>query len=135
MATTTPKAATPKRRTKPQARNGRARKSPQPESSLNVQRPLWITVGAFALAADALQDFLDEALKRGKKLESRARSELKKGSQETTKARKTVQKRARKVAKETNRIADRVLHALEIPTHADIKTLEKKVDALAKKVA
>lgn len=144
MPTTTaqPKAKAPaaKRPRKPQTKNGRVAPAKSSDTLTLVQRPLWIAVGAVALATDAVQDFLDESLKRGKKLEQSARKELKKGVADTRKTAKATRQKAKKgatkkLAKDGTRIADRVLHALEIPTHSDLVSLEKKVNALAKKVA
>ena len=134
--TTTAKPKTPaaKRARRTAPKNGRIRKAAKSDPLVTAQRPIWMAVGAVALAADAVQDFMDESLKRGKKLEQQARKEFKRGSADTRKAVKSTRKKAKKVVKEGERIADRVLHALEIPTHADIVSLEKKVNALAKKV-
>lgn len=135
--TTKPKApAKPKAAKRPakSAKGGRVTKRDSAESRL-LQRPLWIAVGAVALAAEAVQDFMDESLKRGEKLEGKARKELKKRRNGTSKVAHQQKAKARKLAKQSGRLADRVLNALEIPSHRDIVTLEKKVDAIARKVA
>lgn len=139
MPTTTtakPKAASRKKRTG--ARRSQTRKTTkQTEAQRAVQRPLWIAVGAVAIAAEAVQEFVEGALKRGEKLETRARAELKKRRNGTPKGatQHKAKAKAKKLVKRSSNIADRVLNALEIPSHRDIVNLEKKVDAIARKVA
>lgn len=136
MPTTTTEKPAAKRSTAKRTRKPAA-KATDRQDRIEVQRPLWMAVGAVALASDAVQDFLSEALKRGEKIEARARKEIKKRSNGKAKAPAAKAKSKPKARRQAGvgNIADRVLHALEIPTHKDIVTLEKKVDALARKVA
>ena len=140
MPTTAPaaKAKTPAKRTaKPRTKT----RKPAAKRADAVQRPIWIAVGAVAMATEAVQDFLGDALKRGEKLEARARKELKKRTNGAAKPAPQPKAKAKPKAKnkkatlDAGKIADRVLHALEIPTHGDLVSLEKKVDALSRKVA
>lgn len=100
-----------------------------------LQRPLWMAVGAVALAGEAVQDFLSEALKRGEKIEARARKELKKRTNgkpvaKVKEAPENIRERLEKLD-----VSESVLHALDLPTHDDLERLEKKVNRLARKVA
>ena len=136
---TTSSKAKATRTRKPAASKATTNKAPERDLSVDLQRPLWVAVGAVALAGDAVQTFLDDALKRGEKLEKKARKELKSFTSQkgvtVERVRKAESKAKRKAKRETVKLSDRVLSALDMPTHKDIRTLERKIDQLAKRVA
>jgi len=124
-----------KKARKPAAR----KKVEERDLAQEIQRPLWMAVGAVALAGDAVSHFLDDALKRGEKLEAKARKEIKSftngKSSPVERVRSAESKAKRSAKRETVKISDRVLKVFDMPTHKDILTLERKIDELAKRVA
>ncbi len=123
-------------RARKSSRKGTRKTTAPSVDARTLQRPLWIAVGAIALATEAVQDFVEESLKRGEKLETRARKEISKRRNGNAKPVRRQTAKAKKAPQKKNGgFADRFLNALEIPSHTDIVSLEKKVDAIARKVA
>lgn len=136
--------ATASRRTRKSARKGRTSREPE-HSGVDLQTPVWAWFGAFALAGDAIEHFYDEALKRGEKIESRARRNRngRVGSNGRVAPKAAKARRKAKASRAGNRrnarpsggIGDRVLGAFRIASLQDVQILEDKIDALARKAA
>ncbi len=104
-------------------------------------RPLWLGLGAVAGARDAVGEFLDDAIQRGEEIETRRRKRTGRTKAKSARAKKAPARATRKKATgswfdlDGKRIGDRVRAIFDIPTKQDLASLEKKIDALAKKAA
>jgi poly(hydroxyalkanoate) granule-associated protein len=110
-----------------------------------LRRPLLISVGALSLAEDQFSDLISSLTKRGEKTRKAGRKYFKKllenGSDIFKKAEKKAEKKTDMPSKPEKKGEPkeewllRVLHLFNMPTREDIAALDKKVDALLKKVA
>jgi len=81
-------------------------------------------VGAFALAQDELEEFLNRLVERGEIAEKDARKLM---HEVTDKRRKTAEK-------EMDKRMDEILGRMNVPSKADIEALSHKITALTRKV-
>ena len=91
------------------------------------RRVLLAGIGAFALAQDEIEDFVDKLVERGEIAEK----DGKKLVHEVMEKRKKTTKNAEG---EMNKRVQEVLDHLNVPTKSDIESLGEKIVALTKKV-
>ncbi len=91
------------------------------------RRVLLAGIGAFALAQDEIEDFVDKLVERGEIAEK----DGKKLVREVMDKRKKTTKNAEG---EMNKRVQNVLNHLNVPTKSDIEALGEKIAALTKKV-
>ena len=91
------------------------------------RRVLLAGIGAFALAQDEIEDFVDKLVERGEIAEK----DGKKLVREVMEKRKKTSKNAEG---EMNKRVQTVLDHLNVPTKSDIEILGEKIAALTKKV-
>jgi len=113
------------------------KKHASPDVAEALRRPFLISVGALALAEEQFSTLIESLVKRGQKAEKAGQKYIKKlrknGSSLLKVQEKKKPKKEEKESKEDWVL--RALRRLNIPTRKDIETLDKKVDALIKKVA
>ncbi len=81
-------------------------------------------VGAFALAQDELEDFVNRLVERGEIAEKDARKLL----------REVTDRRRRGAEKEMDKRLDELLERMNVPSKTDIEALSHKITALTHKV-
>jgi poly(hydroxyalkanoate) granule-associated protein len=97
-------------------------------SLLEMSRKVLLAgMGAVALAQDEIEEFVDKLVERGEIADKDGRK-LVRDLMERHK------KETKKAEKELDGRIEELLHRMNIPTKADIETLNAKVEALAKKV-
>jgi len=99
-----------------------------------LRRPFLISVGAFALAEEQASSMIDSLIERGEKARKAGEKYMKKLNKNVSKASKKT-KSSKKKARSGEDLFGRALGWLNIPTRKEIEKLNKKVDALMKKVA
>jgi len=99
-----------------------------------LRRPFLISVGAFALAEEQASGMIDSLIERGEKARKAGEKYVKKLNKNTSKASKKT-KSSKKQSGSGEDMFGRALRWLNIPTRKEIEKLNKKVDALMKKVA
>ncbi|GAB4348422.1 MAG: hypothetical protein Kow0099_30950 [Candidatus Abyssubacteria bacterium] len=107
-----------------------------------VRRPLLMSLGAISLLEEELADLMDSWVERGEKAQKDSRKYFKRlrkrGSELFKETKEKAKAKAEKIEDELEPREDlipRILHWLNIPTHEDIRALDRRVDALLKKVA
>ncbi len=102
-----------------------------------LRRPFLISVGAFALAEEQASSVIDSLIERGEKARKAGEKYMKKLEKNAPKAAKGSKagKTSKKKAGAGEDLFGRALNWLNIPTRKEIDKLNKKVDALMKKVA
>jgi poly(hydroxyalkanoate) granule-associated protein len=114
------------------------KKSPATSAARFLNLPLVLSLGVLSFAEEQVSDFVESLTKRGEKTEKAGRKYLKKlmktGSEKAKQAPKKIEKKVEKEAPKEEWIL-RALHRLNIPTHNDLAALDKRVDALLKRVA
>jgi poly(hydroxyalkanoate) granule-associated protein len=100
-----------------------------------LRRPFLISVGALALAEEQASGLVDSLTKRGEKAQKAGQKYIKKLMENGRQKSKDSKKKAEKKAEPREDWVLRALHWLNIPTREDIDALDKKVDALLKRVA
>ncbi|RJP66426.1 MAG: hypothetical protein C4532_16040 [Candidatus Abyssobacteria bacterium SURF_17] len=100
-----------------------------------LRRPFLISVGALALAEEQVSSLVDSLTKRGEKAQKLGEKYFKKLRKNSSDILKRVQKKEENKAEPKDDLILRALHWLNVPTHDDIVALDKKVDALLRKVA
>ncbi len=92
-----------------------------------LEQSVLMGLGAVSLTRETAQSLVDEMVKRGQAQREEASEMveqlLKRGEKERNALRKLIRDEVQEVLKE-----------LQLPTHADIKTLEKKLDAILHKL-
>lgn len=99
-----------------------------------LRRPFLISVGALALAEEQVSHFVDSLTKRGEKAQKLGEKYFKRLRKNGSDILKRVQKIEKKAEPKDDLIL-RALHWLNVPTRDDIVALDKKVDALLRRVA
>lgn len=92
-----------------------------------VRKVLLASIGAFALAQEEVEDFVNRLIERGEIAEKDGRKLV----SEIMEKRK---KRSDMAEDEVNKRIDSVLQRMNVPTKADIDSLSKKINDLSKKV-
>ncbi len=100
-----------------------------------LRRPFLMSVGALALAEEQASSLMDSLTKRGEKAQKAGQKYIKKLTENGRKKSENSKKKAEKKAEPREDWFLRALHWLNIPTREDIEALDKKVDALLKRVA
>lgn len=119
-------------------KNAKAGRATENGALKALRRPLLISVGALSLAQEQVSELLNSLSKRGHKAQKASREYLEKLMENGSDIVKKIEKQADKVEKKAEVRGDlipRVLHLLNLPTREDIIALDKKVEALLKKVA
>jgi poly(hydroxyalkanoate) granule-associated protein len=115
-----------------------AKKNSEPLASRLLNLPVVLSLGMYSFAEEQLSDLFESLTKRGTKTQKAGQKYLKKlmktGSEKTKKAEQKVEKKVEKAEPKEEWIL-RALHRLNIPTSTDIAALDKRVDALLRKVA
>lgn len=92
-----------------------------------LEQSVLMGLGAVSLTRETAQNLVDEMVKRGQAQREEASDMveqlLKRGERERNALRKLVREEVQEVLKE-----------LQIPTHADIKAIDKKLDAILHKL-
>lgn len=92
-----------------------------------IEQGMLMGLGAVSLTRETAQHLVDEMVKRGQAQREEASEMveqlLKRGERERNALRKLIRDEVQEVLKE-----------LQLPTHADIKALEKKLDAILHKL-
>lgn len=133
--------ATAKKNTKKNAtKNSKktdAAKNGESKSSNVLRRPFLISVGALALAEEKATELIDSLIEKGEEATKAGEKYLKKVGKNSAKKSSGPAKSGTKKKSVPNRedIIKRALGWLNIPTLDEVKKLDKKVDALKKKVA
>jgi poly(hydroxyalkanoate) granule-associated protein len=96
---------------------------------------LLISVGALALAEEQASDLLDSFVKRGEKTRKAGKKYVKKLLKNGSKTSAKPVKKEKKAERQEDDWVQRALHWLNIPTRNDIEQINKKVEALARRVA
>jgi len=99
----------------------------QPAKFETHRRVLLATIGAAALVQDEIKSLVDRLVDRGET----AKKDGKKLVREVMDERKS---RAAKVEEEISKHLESVLDRMNIPTKADMETLNQKITALSKKI-
>jgi poly(hydroxyalkanoate) granule-associated protein len=93
----------------------------------STRRVLFAGIGAFALAQDEIEEFVDKLVERGEIAEKDGKKLL----QEVMEKRK---KNPHYGEEEMHKRAKAMLERLNVPTKSDIETLSEKIAALTKKI-
>ncbi len=92
-----------------------------------LEQGMLMGLGALSLTRETAQNFVDEMVKRGQAQREEAtelvEQLLKRGEKERNALRRLIREELQEVLKE-----------LQLPTHADMKALEKKLDAILHKL-
>jgi len=104
--------------------NGKEESNPFVEA---VHKVLMASIGAFALAQEEIEDFVDKLVERGELAEKDGRKIVR----EVMDRRK---KDAEKAEDSLTRRVEEILSRMNVPTKSDIDALGEKVAALAQKV-
>ena len=99
-----------------------------------LRTPFLISIGALALAEEQASNMIDSFIERGEKARKAGEKYLKKLNDNAPEAPKKPKKPGKKQEGREDWIL-RALHWLNVPTRDDIEELNKKVEALMKKVA
>ncbi len=112
----------------------RAKGNGSPDVGGVLRRPLLISVGALALAEEQASSMIDSFVKRGEKTRKAGEKYLKKVLKNAS-AKSEKPKNSKKQQESKDDWILRALHWLNIPTRYDVERLNKKVEAMMKKVA
>jgi len=93
----------------------------------SMRRVLLASIGAFALAQEEIEEFINKLVERGEIAEK----DGKKLVGEVMERRKKFQK---KTEGEMNKQVEQILERMDVPTKGDIDSLSKKITALSKKI-
>lgn len=92
-----------------------------------VEQSMLMGLGAVSLTRETAQNIVDEMVKRGQAQREEASDMVEQLLQRGEKERNTLRRLVREEVQE-------VLKELQLPTHADMKAIEKKLDAILQKL-
>lgn len=98
-------------------------------------RPALISLGLMAFAEEQVSSALDTLTKRGEKVRKSGAKYFRKLIEEGQEHFEEQRERMKEEVGESRDLVPRLLHWLNIPTRDDIERLDKRVDALLKRVA
>lgn len=96
-----------------------------------IRRAMLASVGAFALAQDEAEKFINKLIEKGEIAEKDGRSLLKDLSENR---KKRAKESSQRVSDEMEKRMESLFNRMNIPTKADIEQLSKKVAELTKKI-
>lgn len=97
----------------------------------NVHKVFLVGLGAAAMAQDELVNLVDKFVEHGEETEKKVRETVNERIEERKKETEKANKRAEK---EFNKRMETVLHRLNMPTRAEIRSLNNKITKLSKKI-
>jgi len=97
----------------------------------NVHKVFLVGLGAAAMAQDELVNLVDKFVEHGEDTEKKVRDSVNDMVDERKKEAEKANKRAEK---ELNKRMETVLHRLNMPTRAEIRSLNTKITKLSKKI-
>lgn len=115
------------------AKTDSAKKNGKAKSNDVLRRPFLISVGALALAEERAAEVIDSLIERGEKARKAGEKYMKKLNENAPGT--SAKSKKRKKSGTGEDLVQRTLHWLNVPTRDEIQKLNKKVDALMKKVA
>jgi poly(hydroxyalkanoate) granule-associated protein len=122
----------PAKKAKPSARKGKAvenkKKTDDRWTWLDILRtPILASVGAFSIAEEGIEKFIDELVERGEASE-------KEGKKIAADFRKRTRRNRRDLEKGIDQRIQKTLKAFRLPTKQDVASLTRKIGQLEKKV-
>jgi poly(hydroxyalkanoate) granule-associated protein len=100
-----------------------------------LRRPFLISVGALALVEEQASSMIDSLVKRGEKARKAGEKYLKKLNKKVAEKPKKQEKVEKKTEEPETDWYLRALEWLNLPTRDDVDQLNKRIDALMRKVA
>ena len=97
----------------------------------NVHKVFLVGLGAAAMAQDELVSLVDKFVEHGEDTEKKVRDSVNEMVDERKKEAEKANKRAEK---EFNKRMETILHRLNMPTRAEIRSLNTKITKLSKKI-
>lgn len=97
----------------------------------NVHKVFLVGLGAAAMAQDELVSLVDKFVEHGEDTEKKVRDSVNEMVDERKKEAEKANKRAEK---EFNKRMETILHRLNMPTRAEIRSLNNKITKLSKKI-
>jgi len=96
-----------------------------------IRRAMLASVGAFSLAQDEAEKFVNKLIEKGEIAEKDGRSLL---NDLADKRKERAKESSKRVSDELEKRMESLLNRMNIPTKSDIEQLSKKVAELAKKI-
>jgi poly(hydroxyalkanoate) granule-associated protein len=112
----------------------RAKGKIKSDTSDLLKRPFLISIGALVLAEEQTSNFINSLKEKSEKAQKAGEKYIKKLNKDASKALEKAKKNGKKRQDKEDWVL-RTLNWLSVPTRNDIEKLNRKVDALMKKVA